>query len=82
MCRLAHLQSSYSGDPCSTSEAGASPDQERNALTADAATLDPELAQALLEMPGYSKILPSDLDQIRDRALVAQHGEEANWICD
>jgi hypothetical protein len=36
-----------------------------------------ELAAAILESPAYAKILPSDLGQIRDRALVTQHGEEA-----
>ena len=53
------------------------PDKERNALTADVATLDGELARAFLELPEYSKILPSDLDRIRDLALTAQHGAEA-----
>jgi hypothetical protein len=53
------------------------PDAERNALTADVTTLDPELAQAFLEAPSYSKILPSSLQQIHDRALKAAHGEEA-----
>jgi hypothetical protein len=52
-------------------------DRERNALTADAAALDPELVQVFLEMPGYAKVLSSDLDQIRERALRAQHGDEA-----
>ena len=33
--------------------------------------------QAFFEAPEYSKILPSDLAQIRDRALRAQHGDDA-----
>src|SRR5262245_20100211 len=54
------------------------PDQERNAYIArNIDTLDPELVQAFLELPDYAKVLPSDLEQIRERALVAQHGEQA-----
>jgi hypothetical protein len=52
------------------------PDKDRNALTANVATVDPELAQAFLELPEYSKILPTDLEQVRDLALRAQHGDE------
>jgi hypothetical protein len=49
---------------------------ERNALTADVAAIDPELQQAFLEVPSYAKVLPSVLDEIRERALKAQHGED------
>jgi hypothetical protein len=53
-------------------------DDERNAYLAKAGdNLDPELQQAFLEAPEYSKILPTDLEAIRMRALKQQHGEEA-----
>jgi hypothetical protein len=56
----------------------AMPDAERNSyLAKNIDNLDPELAQAFLEAPEYSKIMPSDLHQIRERALTAQHGAEA-----
>jgi len=53
---------------------------ERNALIAkglEGNSLDPELAQVFLEMPDYAKVLPSDLERVRDSALRAQHGDEA-----
>jgi hypothetical protein len=52
------------------------PDSERNSYVAKG-DLDAELVQVLLEMPEYAKLLPSDLEQLRDRALRAQHGDEA-----
>ena len=52
--------------------------EERNSYIAkNLGKLDPELVQAFFEAPEYSKILPSDLAQIRDRALRAQHGDDA-----
>jgi len=52
--------------------------EERNSYIAkNLGNLNPELMQAFLEMPEYSKVLPSDLAQIRDRALRAQHGDDA-----
>src|SRR5262245_15965170 len=53
------------------------PDAERNAVLADAASVDPDLAAAILQAPNYSKVLPSDLDRLRDHALKTQHGEKA-----
>jgi hypothetical protein len=53
-------------------------DSERNAYLAKGGdNLDPELQQAILEMPEYSKVLPTDLEAIHMRALKQQHGEEA-----
>jgi hypothetical protein len=53
------------------------PRDARNTFVAkNLARLDPELVQAFLEMPEYSKLLPADLAQIRDRTLRAQHGDE------
>src|SRR5262249_50302511 len=55
------------------------PDSERNAYIAKSIdNLDPELAQAILEVPEFSGLLPSDVEQIRDRELRAQHGDEAH----
>jgi hypothetical protein len=52
------------------------PEPERNSFIAkNLDSLDPELTQAFLEMPEYAGLLPSDLDQIRDRALRAAHGD-------
>jgi hypothetical protein len=54
------------------------PDSERNTYIAkNIENLDPELAQAILEVPEFSGLLLSDVEQIRDCALRAQHGEEA-----
>ena len=53
------------------------PDATRNAAMADAVSLDPDLAAAILQAPAYSNILPSDLGRLRDHALKAQHGEKA-----
>src|SRR5262245_17548728 len=53
------------------------PDAERNAATADAASLDPDLAAAILQAPAYSKVLASDLERLRDHALRTQHGDKA-----
>jgi hypothetical protein len=51
-------------------------DIERNAYLAKAGdNLDPELQQAFLEAPEYSKVLPTDLEAIHMRALKQQHGE-------
>jgi len=56
----------------------AMPNKERNSYIAkNLDKLDPELVQAFLEMPGYSELLPSDLAQIRNRALRSQHGDDA-----
>src|SRR5262249_29885783 len=56
----------------------AMPSSERNTFIAkNLDRLDPELVQAFLESPEYSKLLPSDLAQIRDRALRTQHGDDA-----
>jgi hypothetical protein len=53
-------------------------DSERNQYLAKAGdNLDPELQQAFLEAPEHSKLLPSDLERVRERALRAQHGDEA-----
>src|SRR5262249_4568749 len=52
--------------------------EERNSYIAkNLGKLDPELVQAFFEAPEYSKILPSDLAQIRNRALRSQHGDDA-----
>src|SRR5262245_42100234 len=53
------------------------PDAERNATMADAASLDPDLAAAILQAPAYSKVLASDLERLRDDALRTQHGDKA-----
>src|SRR5262245_54347124 len=53
------------------------PDAERNATMADAASLDPDLAAAILQAPAYSKVLASDLERWRDDALRRQHGDKA-----
>src|SRR5262245_28434015 len=53
------------------------PDSERNAAVAAVASLDPDLAAAILQAPAYSKVHASDLDRLRDHALRAQHGDEA-----
>jgi hypothetical protein len=54
------------------------PSNERNSYIAkNFDRLDPELVQPFLEAPEYSKLLPSDLAQIRDRVLRAQHGDDA-----
>src|SRR5262245_53919064 len=47
-------------------------DAERNSYVAKG-NLDPELVQAFLEVPEYTKLLPSDLEQVRDLALREQH---------
>jgi hypothetical protein len=53
-------------------------DSERNAYLAKTGdNLDPELQQAFLEAPEYSKVLPTDLEAIHMRALKQQHGEVA-----
>jgi hypothetical protein len=52
------------------------PDSERNAYVAKG-NLDAELVQAFLEMPDYAKLLPSDLEQLRDSVLRADHGDDA-----
>jgi hypothetical protein len=53
-------------------------DSERNAYIAKAGdSLDPELRQAILEVPEFSGLLPSDIELLHKRALVEQHGEEA-----
>jgi len=56
------------------------PNDERNSYIAkNLGNLDPELMQAFLEMPEYSN-LPCDLDQIRNRALRARHGEALDQL--
>jgi hypothetical protein len=56
----------------------AMPSNERNTFIAkNLGRLDPELVQAFLEAPEYSQLLPSDLAQIRERALREQHGDDA-----
>jgi hypothetical protein len=53
-------------------------DSERNAYLAKAGdNLDPELQQAILEVPEFSGLLRSDIERLHDSALKAQHGEEA-----
>jgi len=53
------------------------PDSERNAYIAkNIDNLDPELAQAILEVPEFSGLLASDVEQIRDRALRRQYGDQ------
>src|SRR5262249_55972633 len=53
-------------------------DSDRNAYIAkNIDNLDPELAQAILEVPEFSGLLPSDVEQICDRALRTQYGEQA-----
>lgn len=55
----------------------AMPTDERNSFIAkNLDRLDPELVQAFIEAPEYSKILPSDLAQIRQRVVRAHHGSE------
>src|SRR5262245_6717924 len=52
-------------------------DSERNAYIAkNIDNLDPELEQAILEMPEFSSLLPSDIEQIRDCALRTQYGDK------
>jgi hypothetical protein len=38
--------------------------------------LDPELAQAILELPEHAKLLPSDIEAIHEHVLKEQHGEQ------
>src|SRR5262249_11882853 len=53
------------------------PDSERNAYIAkNIDNLDPELAQAILEVPEFSGLLASDVEQIRDHALRTQYGDK------
>jgi hypothetical protein len=53
-------------------------DSARNSYIAENIdSLDPELVQGILEVPEFSGVLPSDLERLRDRALRAQHGDEA-----
>ncbi len=52
------------------------PAEERAALMADPTAVDPELAAAILEMPGYASIHASDLKRLSDHVLETQHGAE------
>src|SRR5262245_41929248 len=52
-------------------------ESERNAYIAkNIDNLDPELAQAILEVPEFSSLLPSDVEQIRDCALRTPYGDK------
>src|SRR5262245_36198751 len=53
-------------------------DSDRNAyIIKNIDKLDPELTQAILEVPEFSGLLACDVEEIRDRALREQHGEKA-----
>jgi hypothetical protein len=57
------------------------PSEERNRVLARADNLDPETALAIVEMPAiYSGVLDVDRNQLVDRALQAQHGEDVPRI--
>jgi hypothetical protein len=40
-------------------------------------SIDPDLTAAILQAPAYAKVLPSDLERLRDHALRSQHGDKA-----
>jgi hypothetical protein len=57
------------------------PSDERNRVLARADALDPETALAIVEMPAmYSGVMDVDREQLVNRALEAQHGEDVPRI--